>query len=89
MSLGDGLQKMSLKETGGHDDDPTTEAARRGVAPTLRDVKKSVKVAIRKLPRAHQFLPKFPPDIAQDPHTLHNANGRTSEYVHTSASKDK
>jgi hypothetical protein len=39
LSLGDNLQRMSLK-----DKDPVTEAVLKGNAPTLREVKRSVKV---------------------------------------------
>jgi meiosis-specific protein len=39
LSLGDNLQRMSLK-----DKDPITEAVLKGNAPTLREVKRSVKV---------------------------------------------
>jgi meiosis-specific protein HOP1 len=39
LSLGDNLQRMSLKEK-----DPVTEAVLKGNAPTLREVKRSVKV---------------------------------------------
>lgn len=44
MTLGDGLEKMSLKDKKDHSDDPVTKAAKSGKAPTLLDVKKSVKV---------------------------------------------
>jgi hypothetical protein len=42
MSLGDDLDKMSLKDSA---KDPVEKAARKGKAPTLKDVKKSVKVS--------------------------------------------
>lgn len=41
LSLGDNLQRMSLK-----DKDPVTEAVLKGNAPTLREVKRSVKVRV-------------------------------------------
>lgn len=44
MSLGDGLQKMNLKDKRRREDDPVADAAKKGKAPTLKDVKKSVKV---------------------------------------------
>ncbi|KAJ7633058.1 HORMA domain-containing protein [Roridomyces roridus] len=44
MSLGDDLDKLSLKEK-----DPVVQAARRGKAPTLKDVKKSVKTLLKTL----------------------------------------
>ncbi|KAF8077718.1 HORMA domain-containing protein [Lyophyllum atratum] len=44
MTLGDGLQKMNLKDKTRKGDNPITEAAKKGKAPTLLDVKKSVKL---------------------------------------------
>jgi hypothetical protein len=44
MSLGEGLTKMSLKETKTRQRDPIEEAITKGRAPTYKDVKKSVKV---------------------------------------------
>ncbi|KAK7038157.1 HORMA domain-containing protein [Favolaschia claudopus] len=46
MSLGDDLDKMSLKDSG---KDPITQAAKKGKAPTLKDVKKSVKTLLKTL----------------------------------------
>jgi hypothetical protein len=43
MSLGDDLQKMSL-DGGRKPVDPVAEAIKMGRAPTMREVKKSVKV---------------------------------------------
>lgn len=42
MSLGDNLDKMSLKESG---KDPVVQAAKKGKPPTVKDVKKSLKVS--------------------------------------------
>ncbi|KAJ6490669.1 HORMA domain-containing protein [Mycena vitilis] len=46
MSLGENLDKMSLKESA---KDPVLQAAKRGKAPTLKDVKKSVKTLLKTL----------------------------------------
>ncbi|KAJ7461584.1 HORMA domain-containing protein [Mycena latifolia] len=46
MSLGDNLDKMSLKESA---KDPVVQAAKKGKAPTLKDVKKSVKSLLKTL----------------------------------------
>ncbi|KAF7337922.1 HORMA domain-containing protein [Mycena venus] len=46
MSLGDDLDKMSLKDLG---KDPIVQAAKKGKAPTLKDVKKSVKTLLKTL----------------------------------------
>ncbi|KAJ7811429.1 HORMA domain-containing protein [Mycena olivaceomarginata] len=46
MSLGDDLDKMSLKDSA---KDPVEKAARKGKAPTLKDVKKSVKTLLKTL----------------------------------------
>jgi len=42
MSLGENLDKMSLRESA---KDPVVQAAKKGKPPTLKDVKKSVKVS--------------------------------------------
>ncbi|KAJ7161498.1 HORMA domain-containing protein [Mycena crocata] len=46
MSLGENLDKMSLKESA---KDPVVQAAKKGKAPTLKDVKKSVKTLLKTL----------------------------------------
>ncbi|KAJ7154281.1 HORMA domain-containing protein [Mycena filopes] len=46
MSLGDDLDKMSLKESA---KDPVVQAAKKGKAPTIKDVKKSVKTLLKTL----------------------------------------
>ncbi|KAJ7735275.1 HORMA domain-containing protein [Mycena maculata] len=46
MSLGDNLDKMSLKESS---KDPVVQAAKRGKPPTVKDVKKSVKTLLKTL----------------------------------------
>ncbi|KAJ7481133.1 HORMA domain-containing protein [Mycena galericulata] len=46
MSLGDNMGKMSLKESA---KDPVVQAAKKGKAPTLKDVKKSVKTLLKTL----------------------------------------
>lgn len=53
MSLGDGLQKMNLKDKCRREDDPVADAAKRGKVPTLKDVKKSVKVWLRSIHLSH------------------------------------
>ncbi|KAJ7264961.1 HORMA domain-containing protein [Mycena haematopus] len=46
MSLGDDLDKMSLKDSA---KDPVAQAAKKGKAPTVKDVKKSVKTILKTL----------------------------------------
>ncbi|KAF8205628.1 HORMA domain-containing protein [Mycena galopus ATCC 62051] len=46
MSLGDDLDKMSIKDAA---KDPVVQAAKKGKAPTLKDVKKSVKTLLKTL----------------------------------------
>ncbi|KIK61869.1 hypothetical protein GYMLUDRAFT_58517 [Collybiopsis luxurians FD-317 M1] len=46
MSLGDDLERLSLH---GNEKDPVVEAAKRGTAPTLKDVKRSVKALLKRL----------------------------------------
>ncbi|GLB34722.1 putative HORMA domain containing protein [Lyophyllum shimeji] len=60
MSLGDGLQKMSLKDKTRRGGNPVTEAAMRGKAPTLLDVKKSVKTLLKTLIQATTQMDVLP-----------------------------
>ncbi|KAJ7024255.1 HORMA domain-containing protein [Mycena alexandri] len=57
MSLGDGLDKMSLKESA---KDPVVQAAKKGKAPTLKDVKKSVKTLLKTLIQATTQMDDLP-----------------------------
>ncbi|RDB21131.1 Meiosis-specific protein HOP1 [Hypsizygus marmoreus] len=60
MTLGDGLQKMSLKDKKARAVDPVAEAARIGKAPTLLDVKKSVKSLLKTLIHATTQMDVLP-----------------------------
>lgn len=51
MTLGEDLQRIKT----GNQDDPVTEATKKGRMPTLRDVKKSVKVL--HVPRFCRYSP--------------------------------
>jgi hypothetical protein len=71
MTLGDGLNNMmSLR------DNPIAQAAKNGKVPTLKDVKRSLKVKIRlsffKLIFAHIVQLIASP---QDTHCIHDADG--------------
>jgi meiosis-specific protein len=44
MSLGEGLEKLTIDPKGRNSEDPVAKAIRSGKAPTLRDVKMSLKV---------------------------------------------
>ncbi|KAF5389023.1 hypothetical protein D9757_005083 [Collybiopsis confluens] len=57
MSLGDELQRMSLQ---GMEKDPVLEAARRGVPPTLKDVKRSVKTLLKTLISSMNHMETLP-----------------------------
>ncbi|KAJ7766735.1 HORMA domain-containing protein [Mycena metata] len=57
MSLGDDLDKMSLKESA---KDPIVQAAKKGKAPTLKDVKKSVKTLLKTLIHATTQMDVLP-----------------------------
>ncbi|KAG5638989.1 hypothetical protein H0H81_008210 [Sphagnurus paluster] len=59
MTLGDGLQKMSLKDKR-RADNPVTEALKKGKAPTLLDVKKSVKALLKTLIQATTQMDVLP-----------------------------
>ncbi|KAF9469301.1 HORMA domain-containing protein [Collybia nuda] len=60
MSLGDGLRKMNLKGKNRLEDDPVAAAAKKGKAPTLRDVKKSVKTLLKTLIHATTQMDVLP-----------------------------
>lgn len=60
MTLGDGLQKMSLKDKARRGGNPVTEAAKKGKAPTLLDVKKSVKTLLKTLIQATTQMDVLP-----------------------------
>jgi hypothetical protein len=74
MSLGDGLQKMNLKGKNRRGD-PVAEAAKKGKVPTLRDVKKSVKVCVVIKQRQRPADPVVP-DSPQNIDKRYNADGR-------------
>ncbi|KAG6853914.1 hypothetical protein C0991_012583 [Blastosporella zonata] len=65
MTLGDDLRQMSLNNTR---DNPVTEAAKKGKAPTLLDVKKSVKSAERRFATFKLFYTDKAPANYEPPH---------------------
>ncbi|KAF8643792.1 hypothetical protein AX16_008811 [Volvariella volvacea WC 439] len=58
MTLGDSLRRMSLGES--RNQDPIIEAAKKGRAPTLKDVKKSVKSLLKALIHAASQMDLLP-----------------------------
>lgn len=77
MSFGNPLQKTHSRGTKRFVADPVTEATMKGKVPTLRDVKRSVKVC--KIVNAcgaldHVFLA----GLAEDINTCHVAHGRAA-----------
>jgi hypothetical protein len=77
MSFGNRLQKTPSRGTKRLNGDPVAEAAMKGKVPTLRDVKRSVKVL--KISSACQVFDQgLLVDIAKDINTCHIAHGRAA-----------
>ena len=73
MTLGNDLENMSLNGSSHRPKDPVAEAVHQGRLPTLREVKKSVKVRIDSSARA-LFLIAFS-DYDEDPYSSYHSHG--------------
>lgn len=75
MSLGDSLNKMSLSAD--QRKDPVSEAIKKGKIPTLRDVKRSVKVRLLPFvrPRRLEHHSTGLTDYAENADNVYDSNG--------------
>lgn len=80
MTLGDDLENMSLNGGKRTARDPVAEAIKSGKAPTVGDVKKSLRV--RASPSVtFVFVPTVFSDDDEDPHSSYHSYGRVASYV--------